>query len=110
MVCYGPPDTPHERHIIREYTRQHDGWRIAPPAGLARLTLEGAPVEHKIEWAKHGDQIELRCRHCRFDEKRRLDRVYGETYPPFSAVFDALAAAGVWEISARGLAGQVWPR
>lgn len=109
VVCTGPPNAPHDREIIREYSRHHDGWRILPPPGMARMALAGGPVDYDVDWEKHGDRIELRCRRCRFHEKRRLDRTYGTTLPPFSEVFDKLAAAEVWEISARRLVALVWP-
>ena len=112
VVCYGPPGGPHDRHVIREYLRvAGEGWRILPPLGMARIALTGAPLDYKVDWPAHGDRIELRCRHCRYHEKRRLDRGYGRTFPPFSAVFDTVAAAGKREISARLLVAVVdWPR
>lgn len=111
VVCCGPPNAPHDRQVILEYTRFGDDWHLMPPPGMARLALAGAPVEHQVHWPVHGDQIRLRCRDraCRFDEKRRLDRSYGETFPPFSVVFDGFSAAGKWEISARALVAHVWP-
>ena len=105
VVCEGPKGGPHPRRLIRSYMRmpwEPPEWHLLPP-GIRPLELL-----HAEDWPVHGHLIRLRCPVCRFDEKRRLDRDYGNDYPPFSAVFEKLRNAGVREISVWALVGLVW--
>ncbi len=111
VYCEGPADAPHPRRTIRCYMpasvfstsgRQDRSWILLP-------NTPKVWDSDNVNWPVHHDVIELFCRDCRFDEKRRLDRAYGREYPPFSAVFEKLSASGVHEISVRALVGLVWP-
>lgn len=101
VVCVGPPDAPHPRQMIRRYTRlTASEWVLMPPLGVDIDMMDDRPV--------HGDKIQFRCRDCKFNAERRLDRYYGEDYPPLSMVFEKWWAAGQSEITARGLVSQLW--
>jgi hypothetical protein len=99
VYCDGPADVPHARTVLRRYLRMP----VPGPLAWFLLPATGNVPESRSDWPDHGDAIRLRCRDCRLDLKRSLDHRYGRDYPPFTAVFERLHAAGVDEISARAL-------
>jgi hypothetical protein len=107
VVCDGPPDMSHQRTVIRRYVRLP----VEPPEWWWLPATDRRPLDalDAGDWPVHGQRIRLRCRDCRLDEKRRLDRDYGRDYPPFSAVFEKLRANGVQEVSVQALVRRVWP-
>ncbi|MGH3556429.1 hypothetical protein [Mycobacterium sp.] len=108
VYCDGPKDAPHERRVLRQYRRAHDGTWLLPHPGNPTASMMEKPGEFPAD-RQYGNRLRFHCTTCRLDEKHTLDRWYYDSYPPFDAVFEKLHAHGKHEISVRHLAGLVWP-
>jgi hypothetical protein len=109
--CGGPVDKPHPPDPVRVcggggwYQRFTPGEWTLLPRGIYMSNSDIKPDDRPT----HGSQIRLTCRTCSLDERRNLDREYGDSFPPFSEVFEKLCAAGQDAISAQALVRLVWP-
>ena len=110
VYCAGPKGSPHPRRVLRRYTRANDGTWGQPHSGnpADRYGELAKPADFPAQ-KDHGDTIELRCKDCRYNPKRRLDRAYGRNFPPFDVVFEKLWEHGKFDISAKELVEVVWP-